>query len=84
LPGQWIKVWFNGSKIGTYELACAELCGTGHYNMRGQVFIDSQADYDKWLDEQYKISKPVLEAPVSSDTTIVASADTKDSKTTKN
>jgi len=84
LPGQWIKVWFNGSKIGTYELACAELCGTGHYNMRGQVFIDSQADYDKWLDEQYKISKPVLEAPVSTDTTIVASADTKDSKTTKN
>ena len=81
LPGQWIKVWFNGTKVGTYEIACAELCGSGHYNMRGQIIIDSPKDYDKWLDEQYKVSLPVA-APASVDAT--ASAPAADSTTTKN
>jgi cytochrome c oxidase subunit 2 len=63
LPGQWIKVWFNGTKAGNYEIACAELCGSGHYNMRGLLVMDSQEDYNKWLDEQYKISKPAAAAP---------------------
>jgi len=49
VPGQWIKVWFNGTKIGKYELACAELCGSGHYNMRGEVNMLSQTDFEKWL-----------------------------------
>lgn len=53
LPGQWIKVWFNGFKTGKYELACAELCGSGHYSMRGEVFMQSEEEYNKWLDEQY-------------------------------
>jgi len=46
VPGQWIKVWFNGTKAGKYEIACAELCGSGHYNMRGLLIMDSQQDYD--------------------------------------
>lgn len=82
VPGQWIKVWFNGTKAGRYEIACAELCGSGHYNMRGLLIMDSQQDYDAWLDQQYKIVKPELSAPVS-DTTAIAAA-TSDSTTTKN
>ncbi len=35
-----------------YELACAELCGQAHYNMRKVVVIEEQADYDKWFAEQ--------------------------------
>jgi len=35
-----------------YELACAELCGTGHYSMRREVVVVEQAEYDKWLKEQ--------------------------------
>src|SRR5262245_27782122 len=32
------------------ELACAELCGWGHYKMRGMVYIhESKDDYEKWL-----------------------------------
>ncbi len=62
LPGQWIKVWFNGFKTGKYELACAELCGSGHYGMRGEVFMQSQQDYNKWLDEQYSAIKANLAA----------------------
>ena len=35
-----------------YELACAELCGTGHYSMRRIVRIVPEAEYEAWLKEQ--------------------------------
>ncbi|MFT5832449.1 MAG: cytochrome c oxidase subunit 2 [Cognaticolwellia sp.] len=35
-----------------YELACAELCGNGHYSMRRIVEVVSQEEYDRWLAEQ--------------------------------
>ncbi|MEL6831562.1 MAG: OmpA family protein [Bacteroidota bacterium] len=35
-----------------YELACAELCGTGHWSMRRLVRIVSQDEYEDWLDKQ--------------------------------
>ena len=52
LPGNWMKVWFNGLKAGKYELACAELCGASHYNMRGVLFMHSQQDYNTWYDAE--------------------------------
>ena len=35
-----------------YELACAELCGYGHYSMKRIVKIVSQEEYDQWKAEQ--------------------------------
>lgn len=35
-----------------YELACAELCGNGHYSMRNLVKIVTEEEYLDWLDEQ--------------------------------
>ncbi len=35
-----------------FELACAELCGTGHWNMRKTVRIVEQDEYEEWLAEQ--------------------------------
>lgn len=52
VPGYWVDVWFNGFKTGDFELACAELCGQGHYNMRAVVKMQSQAEFDKWMDEK--------------------------------
>ena len=31
-----------------YELACAEICGKGHFSMRLVVVVDEPADYEKW------------------------------------
>jgi cytochrome c oxidase subunit 2 len=34
-----------------WELACAELCGWGHYKMRGMVYVhETKEDYEKWLE----------------------------------
>lgn len=35
-----------------YELACAELCGNGHYSMRNLVKIVTEEEYLDWLDQQ--------------------------------
>jgi len=34
------------------EIACAQLCGLGHYRMRGTVTILPEAEYQAWLDEE--------------------------------
>ncbi len=49
VPGKVIPVWFNATATGTYDLVCAELCGWGHYKMRGRIVIQSKADFDAWL-----------------------------------
>jgi cytochrome c oxidase subunit 2 len=49
VPGSKIPVWFRAKKTGTYDLVCAELCGWGHYKMRGRVTVESREDYDRWL-----------------------------------
>jgi len=53
LPGRTIKAWFNATKTGTYEIACAELCGFGHYNMRGFLTVHSADDYQRWVHEHW-------------------------------
>ncbi len=35
-----------------YEISCDQMCGKGHYSMRGVIVVDTQADYEKWLSEQ--------------------------------
>lgn len=49
VPGRAIDVWFNLTKPGTYELACAELCGFGHYTMRGALIVHEAAEYENWM-----------------------------------
>jgi cytochrome c oxidase subunit II len=49
IPGRYINVWFEATGPGEYELACAELCGLGHYRMKAQVIVESQAEFDAWL-----------------------------------
>ena len=34
------------------EIACAELCGLGHYRMKGYLTIHEKEDYSAWLEEQ--------------------------------
>lgn len=49
LPGRQIEGWFEATETGEYEIACAELCGYGHYTMRGVLFVHSEEEYQKWV-----------------------------------
>lgn len=48
VPGMRIPVWFEATQTGTYILGCAELCGLGHYRMRGTVTVHDGAEFDSW------------------------------------
>lgn len=51
VPGLSIPVWFDSDRAGKFELVCAELCGWGHYKMRGKVTVhDTQSEFDEWQD----------------------------------
>jgi cytochrome c oxidase subunit II len=52
IPGMTTSVWFTPNKLGQFEIACSQLCGLGHYRMRGIVNVVSQKDYDQWIQEQ--------------------------------
>lgn len=64
IPGLTIPVWFVPTVTTAqmrekrhepefvYEIACAQLCGLGHYRMRGFVTILPQDEFQKWLDDE--------------------------------
>lgn len=52
IPGMSIPTWFTPTKTGNFEIACAQLCGLSHYRMRGYLIIQSDEEFNKWMEEQ--------------------------------
>jgi cytochrome c oxidase subunit 2 len=64
VPGLPVEVWFvprvtteemrsrKGDPEYNYEISCAQLCGLGHYRMRGFMTIHTAAGFQQWMDEQ--------------------------------
>jgi cytochrome c oxidase subunit 2 len=52
VPGMDTRVWFEATKTGQYEIACAEFCGLGHYRMRGFLKIETPEEFNAWLEKQ--------------------------------
>ncbi len=64
VPGTVIPIWFvptvttdemrtrKGNAEYNYEISCAQLCGLGHYRMKGYVTIHSADGFQKWMDER--------------------------------
>jgi cytochrome c oxidase subunit 2 len=53
IPGLPVQIHFKpilANDDGTkWEIACAQLCGLGHYRMRGDMHVHKKADFEKWL-----------------------------------
>ena len=52
IPGMEIPIWFEANQTGSFEIACAQLCGNSHFRMRGALIIDSPDAYDAWMAEE--------------------------------
>ena len=64
IPGFTIPVWFvpdvttaemrtrTGNAEFQYEIACAQLCGLGHYRMRGFVTVQTAQEFQKWMEAE--------------------------------
>jgi cytochrome c oxidase subunit II len=65
IPGQVIPIYFTATEVNPpnaklpdcavsktcWEIACAQLCGLTHYRMQGYLTVESEADFQKWLDD---------------------------------
>jgi cytochrome c oxidase subunit 2 len=55
VPGLEIPVWFDADEAGHYELVCAELCGWGHYKMRGRVTVhETESEFHEWMNNKLR------------------------------
>jgi cytochrome c oxidase subunit 2 len=64
VPGIPTTMWFtplytteemkvrSGDPNFVYEISCDQMCGKGHFSMRGVIIVESEADYEKWLSAQ--------------------------------
>jgi cytochrome c oxidase subunit 2 len=52
VPGQTTRLIITPTRLGTFPVACAELCGLGHALMRSEAVVMTRAAYDRWLSGQ--------------------------------
>lgn len=91
VPGIVTSIWFTPTITTAkmkeithnpnfvYEISCDQMCGKGHYSMRGTVIVETQAEHDAWIASQksyYALANPPAaptEAPAATtDTTTKA------------
>jgi cytochrome c oxidase subunit 2 len=51
VPGRYTKVWFRANEPGTYQVFCAEYCGTSHSDMLAKVIVHPRGEFETWLDD---------------------------------
>ena len=49
IPGIRIPTWFTPTKTGSWEIACAQLCGNSHYEMKGYVHVHTPRGYEAYM-----------------------------------
>ena len=51
LPNRYSYLWFESTETGAFDIFCTEYCGTSHSDMGGKVIVQSQAEFNQWLEE---------------------------------
>ncbi len=49
VPGLVTYIWFTPTRTGKFDLLCNELCGIGHFVMRGKVVVEEEREFQAWL-----------------------------------
>jgi cytochrome c oxidase subunit 2 len=65
VPGMITYLWLTPTRTGSFEILCEELCGTGHFVMRGRVVVEEQDAYQAWLASQPTYSQIVARPAAS-------------------
>jgi len=90
VPGIPTTLWFTpkytttqmkeitGNKDFVYEISCDQICGSGHYSMRGVIIVETQEEHDAWMADKKPQYVTVKEgaAPAAADSTSAAAAAT--------
>jgi len=49
VPGRTIRGWFEPTKLGTFDIQCAEICGLGHGFMAAQLIVQTEIEHEDWV-----------------------------------
>ncbi len=49
MPDRVTETYITATRVGTYPIVCAELCGAGHAAMRANLVVESDAEFRSWL-----------------------------------
>jgi cytochrome c oxidase subunit 2 len=87
VPGTPTTMWFTprftteemkektGKSNFVYEISCDQMCGKGHWSMRGEIIVETQQEFDRWIagkKAQYAVAnQPSTLSQPSTDTTNV-------------
>ena len=52
VPGMTSRIWFTPIATGDWDIACSQLCGLGHYRMRGEYHVVDPAAWERWQAEE--------------------------------
>jgi len=65
IPGMRIPIHFKPTKVGRYQVTCAQLCGDGHARMKGAVKVVDESEWDEWYKAEIEKKKPAGEKPAA-------------------
>jgi len=65
IPGLNIPIHFRPTKVGLYQITCAQLCGDGHARMKGALKVVDEAEWDEWYKAEIEKKKPAGEKPAA-------------------
>jgi cytochrome c oxidase subunit 2 len=51
IPGRYTSMWFEATETGTFDLFCAEYCGTKHSDMATTVTVHPPGEFERWLEK---------------------------------
>ena len=86
VPGTPTTMWFTpkfttkqmvektGKPDFAYEISCDQMCGKGHYSMRGVIVVETQEEFDVWMagkKPQYLVANPDKDPSVKKDTATI-------------
>jgi cytochrome c oxidase subunit 2 len=54
IPGMEQKMWFKATEGGSFDIVCAELCGWGHYKMKGRIHLLNREAYNAKLEDMWQ------------------------------
>lgn len=57
-PGMVVRTWFTPTMTGTWEIGCSQLCGLGHYRMRGAFNVVAVETWNAWLAREVSLLSP--------------------------
>ena len=76
IPGMITYFWLTPTRTGTFDILCFELCGTGHYAMRGTVVVEEKSAYEAWLNEQPTFAQSLAATDAAEGVKLVSSKGT--------